>query len=619
MDKAIIPGIGVDDDDPRLPLWASSVGLPVEVVKPLIAARRDLHSVLTEAQEKQIQNLALVQHLREAEHKACRTEDLVGAMEYYRIQGEVEDNERHDVDHDGKLVHDIGDGNPLLSTPGTDVQLFHKAGREVSNTCLLPHPEGAEEDISRAIEDHVVECNRIVSNVRDFLKLEELDDKRLQIYQQSTSWTDPRETSSFPTQHKVHGRDQDRNCIISKLTSEESAAQNLSVLAIVGNGGVGKTTLAAVVYNDPVVRGHFDKALWLHVSVYFNESKITRELLQLLRGDRHEDISDMKELQSILGHELKSKRVLLVLDDMWEDNKKENWDMLLTPLSTNDAKGNMVIITTRKSSVARMTGAAHNFILNGLKGEEFWPLFKECAFGDENHQGHWKLQEIGRNIAAKLKGYPLAAKSVGKLLSRKLDDEHWTRILDNSEWKDQKGDDDIIPALKISYKYLPRHLQKCFSYCSIFPKNQRYHVQWLVNIWIAQGFVPFVDQYTQAEETGRRYLAELIDWGFFLSEPPRPSLLMHDLVHDLAQMVSSHESFTIEDSKLPGDFKLVRHVTVITESAYYGQFDGTVLPNEYFMQEFAETFCTLPKKDLRTLMLFGAHDSSFASTAMERL
>ena len=104
MDKAIIPGIGVDDDDdPRLPLWASSVGLPVEVVKPLIAARRDLHSVLTEAQEKQIQNLALVQHLREAEHKACRIEDLVGAMEYYRIQGEVEDNERHDDDHDGEV------------------------------------------------------------------------------------------------------------------------------------------------------------------------------------------------------------------------------------------------------------------------------------------------------------------------------------------------------------------------------------------------------------------------------------------------------------------------------------------------------------------------------------
>ncbi|RLM69882.1 hypothetical protein C2845_PM17G13860 [Panicum miliaceum] len=422
--------------------------------------------------------------------------------------------------------------------------------------------------------------------------------------------------SPFLTKHKVHGRDQDRDCIISKLTSEESAAQNLSVLAIVGNGGVGKTTLAKVVYNDPAVKKHFDKAVWLHVSVYFNEAKITRELLQLLRRDRHEDISNMKELQNILGYEIKSKRVLLVLDDMWEDNRKENWDVLLTPLRTNDAKGNMVIITTRKSSVARMAGARHNINLHGLKDEEFWPLFKECAFGDENHQGDLKLQGIGRKIADKLKGYPLAAKSVGKLLSRKLDYGHWNRILDNSEWKDQKDDADVIPALKISYNYLPRHLQKCFSYCSIFPKNQRYHVQWLVNIWIAQGFIPLADQHTQAEETGRRYLADLIDWGFFLSEPPRPSLLMHDLVHDLAQIVSYHESFTIEaELKPPGDLNII-HVTVITESAYYGQFDGTVLPKkERVIQEFAKTFCTLlPKKDLRTLMLFGAHDSSFAST-----
>jgi len=161
-------------------------------------------------------------------------------------------------------------------------------------------------------------------------------------------------------------------------------------------------------------------------------------------------------------------------------------------------------------------------------------------------------------------GYPLAAKSVGKLLKRKLDDEHWTRVLDNTEWKNQKDDNDIIPALKISYNYIPKHLQRCFSYCSVFPKNHRYDEKRLVHIWIAQGFVPFTDQCTRAEEIGSKYLADLIDWGFFLSEPPRSSLLMHDLVHDLAQIVSSHESFTIEDFKPAGDIQLIRHVSIIS-------------------------------------------------------
>ena len=100
MDKAIVPRIGAVDDDYKLPLWASSVGLRVEVVERLVAAHRDLHSVLTEAQEREIQNPELVRHLREeAEHKADRAEDLLGELEYYRIQGEVEQDEHND-DHD---------------------------------------------------------------------------------------------------------------------------------------------------------------------------------------------------------------------------------------------------------------------------------------------------------------------------------------------------------------------------------------------------------------------------------------------------------------------------------------------------------------------------------------
>jgi len=111
MDKAIVPRIGAVDDDYKLPLWASSVGLRVEVVERLVAAYRDLHSVLTEAQEREIQNPELVRHLREeAEHKADRAEDLLGELEYYRIQGEVEQDEHHHHDDDdSKLVHDIGD------------------------------------------------------------------------------------------------------------------------------------------------------------------------------------------------------------------------------------------------------------------------------------------------------------------------------------------------------------------------------------------------------------------------------------------------------------------------------------------------------------------------------
>ncbi|OEL14686.1 Disease resistance protein RGA2 [Dichanthelium oligosanthes] len=480
---------------------------------------------------------------------------------------------------------------------------------------LVPVEPFDRDNISGQINEHIDECCKMAKDVRQALVLENLDYCIAQKYMNAR--IDHRETSSYPTEPKVYGRDEERDLIISKLISDESDVQNLSVLAIVGNGGVGKTTLAKVVYNHPAVLEHFDILMWVYVSVYFDQVKITRELLGHLCKNRCENTTELKELQSFLWNELKYKRVLLVMDDMWEDSKKERWNELLKPFLTNHAKGNKILVTTRKPSVARMTGAVHDLNLGGLQPPGFLCLFKECAFGDENYRGHRKLQKIGQQIVVKLKGYPLAAKTVGKLLQRKLDEEHWTRILESSEWKYQKDDNDIMPALRISYKHLPAHLQQCFSFCAVFPKNHRYDEKQLVNIWIALGYLASIDQNAQAEETGSKYLTDLIDLGFFLTESPRSSILMHDLLHDLAQLISSDECFTIQDLEPPNASRLVHHVSIITESAYYGQLDGIVRPNQCFQHEFSRTFSKLPKKNLRTLMLFGAHDLGFADTCQQ--
>lgn len=489
-----------------------------------------------------------------------------------------------------------------------------------NNTSFVISPN---EELGNAISRHMIEqntrqCHSMIRDLRKALELENLDDKIIRTHQ--NMGTDPRETSHFQTEQKVYGRDKQRDTIISKLTSEEYSGKNLSVFVIVGHGGIGKTSLAKVVYSHLSIKKHFDMRLWLHVSVYFNEAKLIRDLLECLCDKRYEDITTLKELQSILEYTWKSSRVLLVLDDVWEDRRREKWDELLTPLRNNDAKGNMILVTTRKPSVVTMAGTTEQINLGGLHGAEFWDLFKECAFGDAMHHGHRKLKDIGKKIAVKLKGFPLAAKTVGRILKWKLDDVHWTRILDNSEWKDQQGGDDIMPALKISYNYLPQQLQRCFSYCSIFPKNYRYDEERLVSIWIAQGFVLATDQYTKAEEIGKKYLSDLIEWGFFEDDTLRSSLLiMHDLIHDLAQIVSSYESFTIEDFKPAAELRLIRHVSVITQSAYYGKQDGSISSNEHFTQDFARAFCTLSNINLGTLMLFGAHDLTFARTFQQAL
>ncbi|CAM0885508.1 unnamed protein product [Alopecurus aequalis] len=615
----------------------------------LCVVHGDLKSVLAEADGKEIQNKQLARYLREARHEASHVDDLLSELEYYRIQAKLGGEARR-IDESPGQRHAPPDPEPQVqlfvedseSEIGiVDMEQVAEDGAENSGfMCehsslaaleIVPYvsnPMVAASNsvqefclgLSREINEHIEACYKMKKILCEAIKLENLDDRISIVQKGKSTATDPRETSACSSKPKVYGRDQERDFIISKLIGEESDRPNLSVLAIIGDGGVGKTTLANVVLNDSAVSNHFDILLWVYVSVHFDQVKIIQKLLESLTGDDHENIKSLKELQSILVSAVKSKRVLLVLDDMWEDNQKEKWNELLTPLLSNDVVGNKILVTTRKPSVARLIGATDEINLDGLKQDDFWRLFKECAFGDENYKGERKLLKIGKEIVVQLKGNPLAAKSVGRLLIKKINVAFWEKVQVASEWKQQEDDYDIMPALMISYKYLPVHLQQCFSYCAVFPKYYKYEKECLVNIWIAQGLIGSIDEHERLEDIGSEFFNDLVEWGFLQKQFEFMSAhIMHDLIHDLALKVSSHESFTIGDIKSQRAPQLVRHVSVLAELVYKTEIDGTVHPNEAFLQTFSKSFRELPRRNLSTLMLFGPHDVDFANTFREEL
>jgi len=106
---------------------------------------------------------------------------------------------------------------------------------------------------------------------------------------------------------------------------------------------------------------------------------------------------------------------------MWTYHEDE-WKKLLAPFRKGEKKGNMVIVTTRSLGVANMVKTTDYPIEMGrLEAADFMKLFEACAFGDQQPwKNHPKLFDAGNKIVTNLKGNPLAAKTVGRLLRNQL-------------------------------------------------------------------------------------------------------------------------------------------------------------------------------------------------------
>ncbi|KAH0713054.1 hypothetical protein KY289_009013 [Solanum tuberosum] len=176
--------------------------------------------------------------------------------------------------------------------------------------------------------------------------------------------------------------------------------------------------------------------------------------------------------------------------------------------------------------------------------------------------GHLELEEVGKQIAAKCKGLPLALKTLAGMLRSKSEVVEWKRILRSEIW--ELRDKDILPALMLSYNDLPAHLKRCFSYCAIFPKDYSFRKEQVIHLWIANGLVPKEDEII--EDSGNQYFLELRSRSLF-ERVPNPfegnieKFLMHDLVNDLAQIASSKLCIRLEESQGSHMLEKSRHLS----------------------------------------------------------
>ncbi|KAL6638871.1 hypothetical protein ACP70R_023507 [Stipagrostis hirtigluma subsp. patula] len=569
---------------------------------------------------KEIKNSALEVLLQKLQDLAYDADDVLDELDYFRLQdqigGSVEAVDVHpkgcthnlvlNARHTAKVVGkklclpcssaaaaDVGQRAPQSNLAGGETNgrmhthafgsynPFRAVSKCLPCSSLPPVPDDddnndADHSGVRNTSQHrehasktpKLEFNRVAISKRMQDTAEQLRTMRLDVSQilrtLGSNWSTARNvamsrpiTTPDIIEERLYGRDDVMNAIIHD-TKGKYVDKDMTVLPIIGPGGIGKTILTKHIYGSQEVKEHFDVKIWTCVSVNFNVNKLLEEIEQHTPKVDDEKKGSRIEL---IGHRLKHKRFLLILDDMWICRDEDDWKTLLLPFRTSQEKGNIIIVTTRYPALAEFVNCVQPVPLEGVERKEFEKLFLAYVFGDEQpRKEHICLLQTGKKIMDKLKGSPLAAKTVARLLRNNLDFDHWNK---------------------------------------------------LINFWIGLDILQPVDHRRKLEDIGAENLQDLISLGFLKEDKTNNCYVIHDLLHDLALKVASRGCLSINQSNIRSAEiqPSMRHLSINIDDAD----DNDGISNEDFPALLRKLKMRLKNvQNLRTLMIFGEFEKVWA-------
>nr|XP_048326692.1 putative disease resistance protein At1g50180 [Ziziphus jujuba var. spinosa] len=367
-----------------------------------------------------------------------------------------------------------------------------------------------------------------------------------------------RRSSPNEADEDVIALEQSTRVLTAELTMEE---EQLRIVSVVGMGGLGKTTLAKKVFKS--VKQHFDSAAWVFLSRRFVPKDVFIEILNQISGkdkDKIEKWNASKEhaLMNLVKEELKEKRYLVVLDDIWTIAA---WDSIKRAFPQGK-KGSKLVFTTRNGDVATSADPSSSPVVpRVLTLEESWELLQRKAFPRGGCPPEFK--RLGMQMAQKCGGLPLAVIVLGGLLSTKSSLDEWERVLEDvnsylnkvQSHQQYEGENEM---LALSYYDLPYYLKPCFLYLGNFPEFSEIPKKKLVRLWIGEGFIPRPKPTTRTREERKQtleaaaegYMEELIHRCMVQVEKRDHTGIsgvktcsMHGLMRDLCISKAREESF----------------------------------------------------------------------------
>ncbi|KAL3497375.1 hypothetical protein ACH5RR_040107 [Cinchona calisaya] len=329
--------------------------------------------------------------------------------------------------------------------------------------------------------------------------------------------------------------------LISQILDGSS---NFKVVSVVGMGGMGKTTLVKRVYEDVNVKRHFQLHAWLTISQTFHMKVALKNLIRQLFKEINEAVPqevesmDGDNLRAFVKDFLKQKRYIIVLDDLW---RLESWEAIRYAFPETNSQSRILLTTRIMDTASGCCTKSNDYVhkMQFLSDEESWTLFLSKTFADDCCPPH--LEDVSRGILHKCKGLPLAIVSIVGVLALKDKSkvDEWEMILHSlgGELEGIGKLERVRKILLLSYNDLPWFLKSCLLYMSIYPEDWNISGPYLIQRWIAEGFILQRKGMTTVE-VANGYLNELINRSMIqvVELDPDGSITycnIHDILRDI--------------------------------------------------------------------------------------
>lgn len=322
-----------------------------------------------------------------------------------------------------------------------------------------------------------------------------------------------------------------------------SRSEKLNIISIIGMPGLGKTTLAKTLYNDPLIKRHFTMCAWCTVSQSYEHKRLLLDILNDVTGldislcnrEKEEEIADR------LRKCLKGQKYFIVMDDIWDIGA---WDAVKLSFP-DDNNGSRILFTSRIHDVVlRAKSDSLPYPLSPLSEEESWELLEKRIFHGKDICPR-DFVMVGKQIAEDCKGLPLAIVLVAGLLKEKAENLGWWKQIGEKISRISK--EGCAHILELSFKHLLEPLKPCFLYLGLFQEDKEIKVQKLTKLWISEGFIQ-KHETESVENLAKEYVMDLVGRSMLIvtkrsSSGGIKSCRIHDLLREFCLGKSEEENF----------------------------------------------------------------------------